>query len=304
MRHLTWLSSLLLGLSLGCASAAAQGPGVDTAEAPPVSDTPAQAAPAAPPQAYPYAQQPQPYAQPHAYAYPAQPYPYVVQDPNSPAARRTTKLAAIEEREIEALRGPPVYLWRIAVEAGGTGAAGRIDHYADGKRVPVGRYHGYSNTDGAFDLRLTVQRVFGKRFALGGQFGWTNWQSDHLEEALRLRSDYVSLAVQPLLRLPLGRCRYCPALVMAGSVGVALAVRGKHEYQGDARERSELGVGAVWAARAGLEQPLGSRVRLRFTTGYEGAWLRHRVTYRELGSEVLSFLVQRPMTTLGVSVGL
>jgi hypothetical protein len=201
-------------------------------------------------------------------------------------------------------RTPPKHLWRIAVEAGGTGMLGRVDHYADGKRLPIDRYHSYSPTNGAFDFRLTVQRVFGNWFALGGQLGWTNWQSVHLDETNRLRSDYLSLAVLPELRLPLGRCRRCPALLVAGRGGVALAIRGEHEWQGGGRERSEPGVGAVWGARAGIEVPLGSRVRLRFSTGYEGALLRHRVTYRELGSEVLAFRIQRPMTTLGVSVGL
>jgi len=300
MRRSTWLSSVVLALSLGWSgSATAQAQDADAAAAPPLSDPPVQAAPPAQPQAYPYAQ---PRAYP--YGYPAQPYPYVVRDPNSPEARQATVLAAMEERQIEAARGAPAFLWRIAVEAGGTGFFGRVDHYADGKRLPIDRYHSHSDTDGAFDFRLTVQRAFGNRFALGGQFGWTNWQSDHLDETLRLRSDYVSLAVQPELRLPLGRCRRCPALLVAGRVGVALAVRGKHEYEGAGREQSDLGVGAVWGARAGIEVPLGSRARLRFSTGYEGAWLQHRVAYRALGSEVLAFLIQRPMTTLGVSVGL
>jgi hypothetical protein len=315
-----WLSPFVLGLSLawlGSATAQAQVPAPSPADAqlaappPPAADAPVSDPPAQPPAAYPPAYppaQPYPYTQPQAYpyGYPAQPYPYVLVPEDSREARRAAKRAAREEkRRLAELMPQRVFLWRLLFEAGGTVEFGRVEHFVDGARIRTDEPAPRSRSlHGALDFRATLQRTFGRWFALGGQLGWTNWQSDQLEMQQRWRSNYLSIAAMPELRLPFGECRRCPALFVAGRVGLAVAWQGDRQFRGRSIESVDTGVGAVWGARAGLEIPVGSRARIRFSTGYEGALLRHRASYRDVGSEVLTFRIQRPLTTLGVAVGL
>jgi hypothetical protein len=190
-------------------------------------------------------------------------------------------------------------------ELGGTFELGQVEHLVDGRSIEINtRTPEDHSLRGAFDLRLSLQRRYGRWFALAGQLGWTNWQSDFLDNTARARSNYFTLVLQPELRLPLGQCRRCPALLLAGRAGVALSVRGRDLQGRSSLDEMHVGPGVVYGVRLGLEVPLGDRVSLRFSTGYEVASLRNRMEYEGLGSESLTVRIERPSTTLGLSIGL
>jgi hypothetical protein len=270
---------------------------------PATSAQPAPAQPYAPapyPAPYPYPA-PSPYQQP--YYYQAQPAPYPTLPP--PAFAPISDLPYAARRAPKVPRPARVFPWRWIFELGGTFELGQVEHLVDGQSIEINTSTPDDHTlRGAFDLRLALQRRFGRWFALAGQLGWTNWQSDYLDNTGRARSNYFSLVVQPELRLPLGKCRRCPALLLAGRAGVALSIRGRDQESHSALEELHVGPGTVYGVRLGLEVPFGDRVSLRFSTGYEVASLRNRVEYQGLGSENLEVRIERPSTTLGLSIGL
>jgi len=198
----------------------------------------------------------------------------------------------------------PSYVWRIRAELGGTVAMGRAQPYVADEPVRWRR----AGTDvdilhDVFDARLTLDRLFGAWFGLGLQLGFSSWQSEYLAALDNPRSETLSLLLAPELRPRMGKCRGCPILLLGVRLGAALSIPGQYG-QADARlADAQLGGGPVWGAQMGLELPVAARVRLRASLGYEGAKLRHRVTYGALGSELVSFRIDRPYGSLGVAIG-
>ncbi|HEX6239546.1 MAG TPA: hypothetical protein VFZ61_01585 [Polyangiales bacterium] len=274
-----------------------------------------QAAPPAyaPPAAAPAYAQPAPYAAHAPYPAPA-PYPYAGAPPYPQPALPPGYVLPPPAFPISDLPyaqqsapapKPRNYPRRLLLELGGTVHYGTVQHRVDGEFIET---HGDSYSDhtlhGAFDFRLGLQRRFGRWFALAGQFAWSNWQSDFLNSTHRRRSNYVGLVVQPEVRIPFGRCRGCPSLFFAPRVGLGLSMRGDDSRHHSALEEVNVGSAFLYGMRGGLEFPFGPRVSLRLSTGFEAVWLRNRVEYAGLGSELSTIRVERPSTMLGFSIGL
>jgi hypothetical protein len=248
----------------------------------------------------------QPQAPPPVYAppYPAQPIyapaPYAIPPPQF----------ALEQPGRRARAPRPPYrtlAWRVLFELGGSPPeAGRAVPSVDGQRIArEDSVRTARELRGVFDLRLTMQRLFGEWFGLGLQLGLANWQSTYLNHLEHPRSSYLSLAVLPEARVKLGfQCRHCVSLVAGVRLGALLSIPGEYRQKGWSYAESELGSGGLWGAHGGLEMRLGERWSMRLLGAYEGAVVRNRVDYGRFGSEQISFRLDRGLLTFGFAVGL
>jgi hypothetical protein len=198
----------------------------------------------------------------------------------------------------------PDFPWRVALEFGGS-AAGLAYPSVDGR--PLQRHETVEygeELEGVADLRLTLQRVFGRWFGLGLQLSWANWQSGYLAPLGHPRSNYLALALQPELRLPIGKhCRRCVTVILGARGGPVLNLPG-HYGQVSSGVDTQRGGSGLWGGFMGVECRLAQRLSLRALIGYEGAILKHEVDYGRAGSESIAFNLHRAQITVGLAVGL
>jgi hypothetical protein len=196
--------------------------------------------------------------------------------------------------------------WRMMLELGGSLPSGRAYPSLNGQPIATSDLtESARDLEFVFDLRLTLQRLFGEWFGLGLQLGYANWQAWYLERLRHPRSRYFSLVLTPEARIRLSAsCRRCVSLIVGARLGALLSVPGEYGRSGWGVAQAQLGSGGVWGAQTGLEARLGERASVRLLAGYEGALLRNRVTYGARNSDLMSFHLERGLVTLGLVVGL
>jgi hypothetical protein len=189
--------------------------------------------------------------------------------------------------------------YALVLQLGGTPVSGEVAHYYNGKRINTGR-------DGdelrlALDLRGTLSRAYGSYFALGGQVGLTNWQSGYRFRAGYDRNNALTLAFSPELRLPLGRCTFCPRLYAGPRAGFAVAGGRDARTHDNGAEKTRANYGWLFGARLGVALRIreGSSYWLTLEGGYEKTWFEQRVRFSEGDDERRRFVISRWLGLVG-----
>jgi hypothetical protein len=190
--------------------------------------------------------------------------------------------------------------WTAMGQVGGTAGAGRMTHYADGHRISTGDISG---DDAWFllDARASLTRAFGRSFALTGQLGVTNWQSEYRAHAGYRRSNFLSLGLSPELRLPIGRCRSCPVVYLGPRGAFVLSILDQHAPRASVQESGRAGLGALVGGRLGIQLRIHRRlaIGLKLEHGFEKVWLRHGVHLSGIGEETQRYVLLRAVHLIG-----
>ena len=198
---------------------------------------------------------------------------------------------------------PPLALLRLRAQGGGS-LFGRAEYDlpATEESLPP-----TSTVLSTADLRCGGSALFGRRFSIDFDAGYTSWQTRYFESYGRSRSRSVHARLGPALRIPLGRSGRAPSLFVSLAAGPAFSFVPNDAAHVAVTEDISPRAGFVVSWAHGIEIPLKPN---RFGLRVQLDWDFMRVSYRvrrdgpagALPTSHFEDLLRRPVLLVGLWV--